>query len=115
MSRILLSRIHQGGCQSPDTEERRVTRSGTRPTSTNTMHLHLTSSGEREGEGEKPFLLLIKRKKMIHYRGLTPYKKGKIFQLYVFSIYLTFFSAIEVLEEAKRTPESMGWNNNLIH
>ena len=34
---------------------------------------------------------------------------------YGFSIYLTFFSAIEVLEEAKRTPESMGWNNNLIH
>ena len=38
--------------------QRRVTRSGTRPTSTNTLHLHLTSSGWGERErGREAFLV----------------------------------------------------------
>ena len=56
--------------------QRRVTRSGTRPTSTNTLHLHLTSSGWGERErGEIGLSCYLSIENEIHYQGLTHCKE----------------------------------------
>ena len=64
VSRFSLSRIYQGGCQSPDT---RVTRSGIRLTSTNTLHPHPISHLQRtERERKRVGLLWIEAMKKLH-------------------------------------------------
>ena len=62
VSRILLSRIHQGGCQSPDTEESDQIWHPPDIYKYSASASHLKwMGGEREG-GDRPFLLLINRK-----------------------------------------------------
>ena len=61
VSRILLSRIHQGGCQSPDTEESDQIWHPPDIYKYSASASHLKWIG-RERDGERPFLLLIIRK-----------------------------------------------------
>ena len=91
-SRILLSRIHQGGCQSPDTPDSDQIwhQPDIYKYSASASHLKWM---KRDGYIYGPFLLLINR-------------KWNTFL--VFDILCRHWGSGD-------GPESMGWNNNLIH